>query len=84
MNQIEVIGFIAGSLVAVSLMPLLIKSYKTKSTKDIAISWNLINLAGQILWIYYGFKINSYSLVIMSGVTLVMTLILIKLKIKFG
>lgn len=84
MYSIELLGFIAGGLVAISLMPQVIKSWKTKSTKDLAISWTLINLAGQILWIVYGVYLESISLVVMSSVTLIMTIFLVGLKIRFG
>jgi len=80
----EVIGFMAGSLVAISVFPQVLKSWRTKSTRDIAISWSVINLAGQILWIVYGFLIASYALVIMSSVTLVMNVSMIILKLKYG
>lgn len=80
----EFIGFIAGSLVAISVFPQVLKSWKTKSTKDIALSWSVINLIGQILWIVYGFLIASYSLVIMSSITLVMNISMIVLKLKYG
>ncbi|HLB58708.1 MAG: hypothetical protein A2751_05060 [Candidatus Doudnabacteria bacterium RIFCSPHIGHO2_01_FULL_46_14] len=80
----ELIGFVAGSLVAISVFPQVYKSWKTKSTKDIAISWSVINLVGQIMWIVYGFVIGSYSLVIMSSLTLIMNVSMITLKIKHG
>jgi MtN3 and saliva related transmembrane protein len=53
MNNVEFIGFLAGILVAISILPQVIKSWKTRSTKDVAISWSIINLIGQILWIVY-------------------------------
>jgi MtN3 and saliva related transmembrane protein len=80
----EPLGFLAGALVAISLLPQVIKSWKTKSTKDIAVSWTLMNLAGQILWILYGFGVGSASLVIMSGITLLMTISLLVLKLRHG
>ncbi|MCR4327899.1 MAG: SemiSWEET family transporter [Patescibacteria group bacterium] len=80
----EILGFAAGSLVAISVFPQVYKSWKTKSTRDIAISWSLINLAGQVLWVVYGFLISSYSLVIMSGVTLLMNVSMIVLKLRYG
>ena len=83
MGSIELIGFIAGGLVAISLLPQVIKSWRTKSTTDIAISWTLINVVGQTLWILYGYYINSISLVVMSSITLSMTVLLIALKIRF-
>lgn len=83
MNQIEFIGFIAGGLVAISLLPQLIRSWRTRSTKDIAISWSIINLVGQILWIIYGISINSLSLIIMSSISLGLSAAMIILKVKF-
>lgn len=80
----ETIGFIAGGLVATSLLPQVAKSWKTRSTKDIALSWTLINVSGQVLWIVYGIGIKSSALVVMSSITLIMTLSLIALKIKHG
>ena len=82
MINAEIVGFIAGILVASSLLPQTIKSWKTKSTTDISISWMIINLSGQTLWIMYGFMIDSISLTIMSGITLLFAISLLILKIK--
>ncbi len=84
MNNIEIIGFVAGILVAISLVPQVIKSWKTRSTKDVALSWSIINLSGQVLWIIYGVYIDSASLVIMSSIALVMNIFMVTLKLKFG
>lgn len=83
-NNIEIIGFTAGIFVAVSLIPQIIKSWKTRSTKDVALAWSLINLTGQTLWIIYGFYLNSYSLIIMSSISFVMNIFMVSLKLKFG
>ena len=82
--NIEIIGFLAGILVSLSVLPQVIKSWRTRSTKDVAISWSLINLAGQILWVVYGFYIDSTALMVMSGITLAMNVSMIYLKLKFG
>jgi MtN3 and saliva related transmembrane protein len=84
MNEIEILGFVAGILVAISVVPQVIKSRKTRSTKDVSLARSAINIAGQITWIIYGFYIHSYSLVIMSSITLIMNLFMITLKLKFG
>ncbi len=84
MNNVEIIGFLAGILVAISVFPQVIKSWKTRSTKDVALAWSVINLAGQILWIVYGIYIGSHSLVIMSSIALVMNIFMVVLKLKFG
>jgi MtN3 and saliva related transmembrane protein len=84
MVSIELLGFVAGFLVAVSSFPQLIKSWKTKSTKDVVILWLLINISGQILWISYGFFKDSISLVVMSSITLIMVGSVLVLKMKYG
>ena len=80
----EVLGFIAGSLIAISLLPQVLKSLKTKSTNDISLQWSIINLAGQALWMAYGIVIGSTSLFVMSGITLLMAVTVLALKLKFG
>jgi len=80
----ETLGFIAGSFVAISLVPQVIKSIKTRSTNDISLQWNLINLVGQVLWIVYGIVISSVSLYVMSSITFAMALTMLILKLRFG
>ncbi|EKE26247.1 MAG: hypothetical protein ACD_4C00356G0003 [uncultured bacterium (gcode 4)] len=82
--SIELIWFIAWILVATSVLPQIIKSWKSKSTKDISINWSVINFFGQILWIIYWFLMNSPSLIVMSSIALLMNFSMIILKLKFG
>ena len=84
MELIELVGFAAGFLVAISSLPQLIKSWKTKSTKDVAILWLLINLIGQIMWIGYGVLKESVSLIVMSSITLLMVGSVLVLKLRYG
>ncbi len=84
MLNVEIIGFIAGIFVASSLIPQNIKSWRTKSTSDISLTWMLINIVGQILWAVYGLLINSLALIVMSSITLALALSLLVLKLKHG
>ena len=80
----EYIGIIAGIFVASSLLPQVLKSLKTKSTKDISLAWSVINLTGQFLWLLYGVIVGSISLITMTALTFFMVMIMVVLKIKFG
>lgn len=79
----EIIGFLAGIFVAASLLPQLIKSIKTKSTKDLSIGLMVLNCTGQILWIAYGVLIQSYALMVMSIITLIFSGSLLVTKILY-
>lgn len=84
MQITELIGFTAGGLVTISYLPQVIKSWKTKSTRDVSLLLGAVNSIGQILWIVYGVVVHSASLVTMSSLTLSLTLSLLFLKIKHG
>lgn len=81
--NIEMIGYLAGGMIAISLLPQIVKSWKTKSTNDLSLSWGLISVAGQILWLIYGLGISSQSLAVMSSVTLTMAVIMLIMKITY-
>jgi MtN3 and saliva related transmembrane protein len=80
----EALGFIAGSLSVLSLVPQVVKSFRTRSTGDISLEWTVINLCGQILWIVYGALIGSVSLYIMSSISLLMAATMLVLKLRYG
>ena len=81
--NIELLGYIAGVIVSISLMPQVIKAWRTKSTKDISVAWNSIYLFGLILWVTYGFFIENYPVVIMMGIESLLALTLLGLKMRY-
>ncbi len=84
MANFELIGYFAGLIIAVSLTPQVVKAWKTRSTKDISITWNLFYLAGLSLWIVYGFGIGSFPVMIAVSVEAIMAISLLILKVKYG
>ncbi len=78
-----IIGLAAGFLTTVSNLPQLYKSWKTKSTRDLSLTWLIILGFGIILWLIYGFTINSLPLILANIVTLVIVLGMIALKLKY-
>lgn len=80
----EIIGFLAGIFVATSSLPQIIKSCKTKSTKDISFGLMGLNLVGQILWTAYGVLLASPALIVMSGITILFVSSLLFLKFRYS
>ncbi|MFH1276536.1 MAG: PQ-loop domain-containing transporter [Candidatus Woesearchaeota archaeon] len=78
--MIEAIGYLGGFLIAISLLPQLIKTYKTKSAKDISLVWTAISLIGLILYGFYAAKNLVYPLLTFATIESVMIIILIGLK----
>jgi len=84
MINFEIIGYLAGFIIAVSLTPQVVKAWKTRSTKDISITWNLFYLVGLSLWIVYGFGIGSLPLMLMVSFEALLAISLLILKVKYG
>jgi MtN3 and saliva related transmembrane protein len=84
MTYIDILGYVAGILVVISLLPQAVKSWKTKSTRDISLWRYLIYITGLILWITYAAVIQKGPVVVMNGVGLVLCISILYLKLKHG
>ena len=80
---LEWVGFIGGFLIAISLMPQLIKTWKTKSTKDISLLWTIILLIGLLFYAVYAIKNLIVPLIIFALLEAIMSIILISFKLKY-
>ncbi len=81
---IDILGYVAGVLVVISLLPQTIKSWKTKSTKDISLWRYIIYVVGLILWITYAVIIKNGPVAVMNGIGLILAVSILGLKLKHG
>ena len=84
MNSIDLLGYIAGILVTISLLPQVIKSWETKSTKDISLLRYIIYVTGLILWVSYAVIIKNGPVAIMNTIGLILAVSILLLKLKYG
>ena len=79
----ETVGFIAAVLTTTAFVPQFIKVWKTRSTQSISLRMYLMLCTGVLLWLVYGFEIRSLPVILANGVTLVLTLAILVLKIRY-
>ena len=84
MSNIDLLGYLAGILVVASLLPQVIKSWKTKSTKDISLARYVIYVAGLILWIAYAAIIGNGPVAVMNAIGLILALSILYLKLNYA
>ncbi|MTF38213.1 SemiSWEET transporter [Cyanobacterium aponinum] len=84
MEWITIIGLMAGSLTTISFLPQAIKTWRSKSAKDISLAMFLCFCFGVILWIIYGLFIMDIPVLVTNIVTLILagTILFFKLKYK--
>lgn len=83
-DYISYIGFVAGILTIISLLPQIIKSWKTKSTKDISLLRYILYTSGLFLWFVYGFLRPDLPIAAMSMIGTILALSVVYLKLKYG
>jgi MtN3 and saliva related transmembrane protein len=68
-DQNEIIGLIAAGCTTFAFIPQVIKVWKTKQTKDLSLRMYSIMFIGILLWLVYGIRINSLSIMLANVVT---------------
>ncbi|KKW42518.1 MAG: MtN3/saliva-related transmembrane protein, conserved region [Candidatus Magasanikbacteria bacterium GW2011_GWA2_56_11] len=82
--MVDWLGYFAGSLVVLSLIPQIVKSWKTKSAGDLSLPRYVMYMIGVALWVTYGFLVDNGPIAYMNGVAFVLALCVVYLKIKYG
>jgi len=79
----EIIGFVATILSVIAFIPQAVKSWKTKSTKDISLGMYSIFTTSQVLWFIYGILIVSWPLIIANAIIFSLSFIILIYKLKY-
>jgi MtN3 and saliva related transmembrane protein len=84
MQTIEIFGYLAMIIIPIALAPQVLKSWKTKSTKDISIMWSSVYVLGLVCWLIYGLGIDSIPLVVSAVIEGMLASSLLVLKLRYG
>jgi len=84
MGMTDAIGFLAGALTTIAFIPQALKMYNSKSGKDVSARMLLIFSAGVLLWMTYGILIKSVPIIVANVVTLLLSVTIIALKIRYS
>ena len=79
--SVEIIGIIGASLTTASFVPQVYKVVKTKSVEGISLTMYLVFFIGILFWLYYGVKIESFSVILANIITGILVLIILLFRI---
>jgi MtN3 and saliva related transmembrane protein len=82
--NIEIIGFFAAILTTSSFVPQVYKIWKIKEVDEISFMMYLSMLIGVSLWFYYGYLIDSVSMMISNVVSAILVICILYFKIKYS
>jgi MtN3 and saliva related transmembrane protein len=82
-NMVEYIGYFGSFLTSITFIPQVYKSWQSKSVGDLSIWMILTVVTSTIVWLVYGFAVNSGPVISANIIVLVLTLVLLYFKYSF-
>jgi MtN3 and saliva related transmembrane protein len=77
------LGITAGTLTTIAFLPQLFKVWRSKSAKDISMTWLITFSSGVLLWLIYGLLLGQLPIVLANAVTLGLTWVILGFKLKY-
>lgn len=84
MEDHEIIGYVGGVLLAVTSLPQIYKTFKTKKTDDISIYFIFLQIVTCVIFLTYGVLIDANPIKAANSILLFELLLLLYAKIKFS
>ena len=83
MDAIELLGMAAGTISSITFLPQVIKTWQTRSARDISLWMFLLVTLSVIMWLAYGILVKSIPIIYTNSTVLLMSLIMLYFKWKF-
>lgn len=77
MNFIDILGFVAGICVTISVIPQILKIWKTKKVKDISLLTFSVLTFGVALWVLYGVLKNDLPIIITNSISFSLNILMV-------
>jgi MtN3 and saliva related transmembrane protein len=84
MDYVFIIGITAAVCTTISFLPQVIKTYRTRHTKDLSLGMLCLLSFGVSCWTTYGFLIKDAPVLLANSVTLVLVAYILVMKIRLG
>lgn len=83
-NSKQIIGYTGGTLLNITFIPQIYRTYKTKQTDDISLVFMILQVITSILYVVYSFLLDEQPLIISNIILLIELLSLLCGKILFS
>ena len=83
MDSAEILGFAAGFLTTVAFIPQVVKIWRSKQARDVSLPAFATFTVGIGIWIVYGVVKDAPPIVLWNVITLVLSIAILAMKIKY-
>ena len=74
---------LAGTLTTIAFIPQLQQTWRTRSANDVSLGMLLTFITGVFLWLNYGLMLDALPIILANLITLVLTLAILILKMRY-
>ena len=79
----KLVGIAAGVLTGASMLPQLIKVVKEKKVSQVSVVMLLLLVSGLALWVWYGFVLEDWPIIITNMFSLLVNIVMIFLRYRY-
>lgn len=84
MNYTDILGFAAAFCTTLAFLPQAVKTWKSKSARDLSLPMFLIFCIGIVLWLLYGIMIVDWPMIVANSLTFFLAASILYHKVKYG
>lgn len=78
------IGAAGAVLTTICWLPQAARVVRTRDTRSISLSTNLLFALGVLLWLVYGIALGNWPLIVGEAISMMFTLVIITMKVRHG
>ncbi len=83
-SSTSLIGLVAAVCTTAAFLPQVVRTWQTRSTKDLSLGMFLVMTTGVLLWLIYGLFLHDVPLIAANGVTFLLSGTILYFKLRYG
>ncbi|HEY0752285.1 MAG TPA: SemiSWEET transporter [Chitinophagaceae bacterium] len=84
MTALDMLGMTAGVISSITFLPQVIKTYRSKSAKDISLLMFTFATTSVIMWLVYGIILGNVPIIFTNSMVLLFSLIMLYFKFRYN
>jgi MtN3 and saliva related transmembrane protein len=81
-SPVTLLGYAAGACTTLAFVPQLLRTWRTRSARDLSLGMFAVMTAGVAMWLAYGLLIGDLPLVLANGTALVLSATILGMKLR--
>lgn len=83
MTGVDILGYSACAVTALTFLPQVFKTWKEKSAKNVSLMMFIIAFVNEVMWIAYGVMRDDMVIIVTNVIMISMCSVMISLKLKY-